>query len=899
MVTKQFLKLFFFTFFLQLNSLLAQQKFIFQAWYWDYPKTYQGAFWVDTLNLKAGEISKAGFTDIWLPPLSLANTGAYSNGYDIRDLFNLGSPAYKTGFGTRTKVDALVNTFNGKGLRVMSDMIYNHRDGGQLETNEAVGGWIKNYNLMKHNSGDQPYPSDRVLMAIPVGGASGRGEGHYYFKIRSASQSSDYFNKSYTILAYTGKVGKKNLPNRNESAVNGGADCAQPHDTLKIGVSTNATIDNSGCGIDEFELFLDSVDFISTGDHIFISLVNPNGDYADQYIYGLWDAANSLNIKDSVRYQTKTKFNALRGQMSKANFKPNGNPTCLCGDLDAPFFYFDYDQNVPATRDTLFEWTKWMWTTIGARSFRVDAVKHFSTQFVGDMLNYLNTNNLNPPLYVGELFDYNAFALKGWTDNVKSHMNPAALAAIKPAIFDFSLQGALRDACDAFGYDARNVFNSGVVDGAGGSGENAATFVNNHDFRMAAQSVDNDRMLAYAYILTNNKLGTASVYYPDYYDTIAGSLVNKNKIDRLIEINNKYINNSTNRDYLNRFGTGYTSNFISGAAANSLIYQLSGGTNSCAQNKDVLVAINFSGNQLKVDHQVNTGAGYNLSLGDTLIDILGNSSFPYAIVNSNAQIYMQLAPRSYSVWVKGGLTKSPVIAAMSSLTICDGDSVLMQVSNGNNCNSYQWQLNGVDIPNATNGTFYAKSAGNFTLKMGQSGVLEKVSAGLQVSILQTSMPQITVQTDTLIASNALFYQWFYSLDSLNFSPISSANQQSLIVPQSGYFFVQTTDSNTCKANSVSTFVNVTSLSEIVKNFSFGIYPNPSANGIFVFKSTSRLSELDWKIYSILGEIVLQKTNTTEQGLTNQTIDLSNAPSGIYYLQLTSGQLAKTIKLIKL
>ena len=137
---KLFSRLFIMITLVQCSISQAQQKFILQGWYWDFPKTYQGAYWVDTLNLKAKELSKAGFTDVWLPPLSLANTGAYSNGYDTRDLFNLGSPAYKTGFGTRTKVDALVTNFTANGLRVMSDMVFNHRDGGMLETNEAVGG---------------------------------------------------------------------------------------------------------------------------------------------------------------------------------------------------------------------------------------------------------------------------------------------------------------------------------------------------------------------------------------------------------------------------------------------------------------------------------------------------------------------------------------------------------------------------------------------------------------------------------------------------------------------------------------------------------------------------------------------------------------------------------------
>lgn len=877
---------------------LAQQKFMLQGWFWDFPKTYQGAYWADTINLKAKELKSAGFTDVWLPPLSLANTGAYSNGYDIRDLFNLGSTAYKTGFGTRTKVDALVANFNANGLRVMSDMVYNHRDGGALETNDAVGGWIKNYNLTKHNNGDQPYPSDRVTLVIPVGGNSGRGAAHYYFKIRSASLSSDYYNKAYTVLATTNKVGKKNLPNRNESAINGGGDCAQPHDTIKIGVTTLATIDNSGCGIDEFELVLDSLDFFASGDNIYISLYNPNGDYADQYIYGLWDAGNSIDIKDSVRYQTKTKFGGLRGQMNKLNFKPNGNPTCLCGDWDSPLFYFDYDQNVPSTRDTLYEWTKWMWTNVGARGFRIDAVKHFSPQFIGNMLTYLHNNSIQPSLFVGEFFDYNPSVLKTWTDNVKSNMSTAAQASIKPAVFDFSLQGALRDACDAFGYDARNVFTSGIVDGANGSAENTVTFVNNHDFRLAAQAVDNDKNLAYAYILTNNKVGTPCVFYPDYYDTLSNSKVNVNRINKLIEINSKYINTSSNREYLNRFGSPFTSNFLSGSAANSLIFQLSGGTSGCALGKDVIVAINFSGNLLKVDQQVNTGTSFNLSVGDTLIDILGNSAFPYAIVNANAQIYLQLPGRSYSVWVKGGLTKTPTIAASGSTTCCLGDSVLLSAGNGNNCYSYQWQLNNIDIDAATNSSYYAKSTGNYRVMVSQSGVLSKVSAPIFITVNIPAQAGILVQSDTLLSTPASQHQWFYSADSITYSAIGGATQQNYIVPISGYYYVQTTDGNGCNSSSFPVYINVTAVDELSNTFGLTLKPNPSFDGYFYLNASEELVQLEWKIYTLSGSLVSKGVENKLAARKNATINLSSQPAGTYYLELKSNLKHQTVTLIK-
>jgi hypothetical protein len=76
--------------FLFLVSGLKSQsaEFMMQGWYWDYPKTVQGANWADTLRLKAAEIGDAGFTFLWLPPLSRTASGGLSNGYDPKDLFD-------------------------------------------------------------------------------------------------------------------------------------------------------------------------------------------------------------------------------------------------------------------------------------------------------------------------------------------------------------------------------------------------------------------------------------------------------------------------------------------------------------------------------------------------------------------------------------------------------------------------------------------------------------------------------------------------------------------------------------------------------------------------------------------------------------------------------------------
>ena len=53
-----------------------------QAFYWDPPA---GGVWWDTLETKMEAWSSAGIESIWLPPVSKAQSGAGSRGYDPTD----------------------------------------------------------------------------------------------------------------------------------------------------------------------------------------------------------------------------------------------------------------------------------------------------------------------------------------------------------------------------------------------------------------------------------------------------------------------------------------------------------------------------------------------------------------------------------------------------------------------------------------------------------------------------------------------------------------------------------------------------------------------------------------------------------------------------------------------
>jgi alpha-amylase len=79
----------------------------------------------------------------WLPPVSKAQNGPFSMGYDPTDYFDFDNynqnGTKETRFGSKTELVNLISKAHSENIQVYADIVLNHNSGGQLENNPYTG----------------------------------------------------------------------------------------------------------------------------------------------------------------------------------------------------------------------------------------------------------------------------------------------------------------------------------------------------------------------------------------------------------------------------------------------------------------------------------------------------------------------------------------------------------------------------------------------------------------------------------------------------------------------------------------------------------------------------------------------------------------------------------------
>ena len=101
-----------------------------QYFHWYTPA--DGSWW-KVLEKNASDLSKAGFTSLWLPPAYKGAEGPNDVGYGVYDLFDLGEfdqkGSVRTKYGNKEEYLAAIKAAQREGLRVYADMVFNHKLG--------------------------------------------------------------------------------------------------------------------------------------------------------------------------------------------------------------------------------------------------------------------------------------------------------------------------------------------------------------------------------------------------------------------------------------------------------------------------------------------------------------------------------------------------------------------------------------------------------------------------------------------------------------------------------------------------------------------------------------------------------------------------------------------------
>ena len=424
-------------------------------------------------------------------------------------------------------------------------------------------------------------------------------------------------------------------------------------------------------------------------------------------------------------------------------------------------------------------------------------------------------------------------------------------------VFDYPLREQLRRACSQPGYDVRQLFDASIRDRTALSGFKVITFVNSPEFYNPngmegdADDLIREPLLAYAYLLTNNQLGLPAVFYGDYFgpDSEIEYFLDRpplrEEMDQLIKTHREFIYQATSIEYLNRLGTERRSHYRSGSAERALIYQIDGSNTPAGQatpsgSKDVLVAINFSDTTLQVFHEVNPA---HVEAGDRFTDILGRSNQPEAIVGvanesgvPNA-VYLDLPPRSYSIWVHGKAEKvltSPI--DFSAEPLSDYIELSWEVADERNIRIYR-------VERSING--------------GQFKNLEVVKAagadGEAASYLFVD--------DNIFPNETLYYRIkAVSAD----GRFESSPVEAIRIPREEWQF---------ELHAKSPAVH---LIQVESNF----------------EDRLRIS-----VFNADGARIQTETTTLQKGLNEHRIDLSGQPRGIYFIEFSTGREKKWVERI--
>ncbi len=244
----------------------------------------------------------------------------------------------------------------------------------------------------------------------------------------------------------------------------------------------------------------------------------------------------------------ETELNLFDGQSRWTKYNPGSGKFPRDWTCYHPAYFERMDDQVfegmpdlchrnPYVYSELMEYARWLIEDIGFDGLRYDFVKGYGTWVITAILERLYKKNDKigfSPFGVGEYWDSDT-SISEWLKETNVYSDNPVTA------FDFPLRGRLKELCDTYGFSLKNLIQKGTLITNGLSGL-AVTFVENHDI-VRTDPIVNDKMLAYAYILTHE--GYPCVFWQDYFNWNLAQEDDNSGIAALVKVHEQFAGGHT------------------------------------------------------------------------------------------------------------------------------------------------------------------------------------------------------------------------------------------------------------------------------------------------------------------------------------------------------------------
>ncbi|MCX6155563.1 MAG: T9SS type A sorting domain-containing protein [Candidatus Kapabacteria bacterium] len=226
-----------------------------------------------------------------------------------------------------------------------------------------------------------------------------------------------------------------------------------------------------------------------------------------------------------------------------------------------------------------------------------------------------------------------------------------------------------------------------------------------------------------------------------------------------------------------------------------------------------------------------------------------------------------------------------IVSSIGSRTIlCDVDSITLSASFG--FAKYKWSSGD------TLRKIVIKKPGTYTVSGTSSfGCVSNSKPITIVQVPKPAAPQVNRDKNMLVAiGTAAHYQWY-----LNGTKQTSDTNSSIALMASGFYKVEITDTNGCKAVSDSIQI-VVDVKEILNNSAFKV--SYFQGSVIIESRIEQAQNIGIEIYTLLGNRLYSTVEAIDSGLFLKNIKFVSQPDGMYVISISAGATKIFTKFIK-